>query len=593
VNRSLIGIAVAVVLVPSSASAVVMPSHHRAPARAAGVSMRDMGARWLATERQAMTAAGATVLGGPEAPAAPGAPGVGAISGQHALSTGMLVAAGDLAGKPGHDDVLDVREAEPGGFYGVTARDGLTGKALWAKALTEPSNSDVSILPERLGATGKPAVLVIASSLVEGTTTATLSIAVEGLAGKTGKPLWSHTFTGTDTSGGGSTSVPTFQNVIHDVKGPATDILVTLETTLSGGTDDQTTPAIVSGVTGKTHRPGSAFASTNGFPTFMAIPDLTGDGLDDLLVLDPSTPGLVEAEHGHSGAMAWKQSMPVDFFTGARAIGSYSHRKITDIAIIESNPAIDDAQITVLSGSNGHALWSREASDVYLLQEAGKKLEPALGLDTQEFTATTATTTSTIAYEAVSVADKVIYSKKVSARVTNPPGAGSSGNGGGLEPLGDVQPDGSLDQTLSAEADSGSARTFVNGVVDGRTGKFRSVSFDVGADGSLRKGPATDLLQVEIPGGAAQVIGRRGLTGKRYYARMVPGLHHLDGADVSGLRVTGHSCSDIALRAIGGTTNTLAMLTARGAVLWSVRFTSAEPIGGTLISHKAPKQFCV
>jgi hypothetical protein len=592
VHRSLVGAVVAVVLVPGMASAVVMPSHHRAPARAAGVTMHAMATHWLATQRQAMMAAGATVLGAPEAPAVLDAPGVGAISGQHALSTGTLVAAGNLAGKPGRDDVLDVREAEPGGLYGVTARDGLTGKVLWAKALTEPPSAVVSVLPERLGATGKPSVLVVASSLVEGTTTATLTVAVEGLAGKTGKPLWSHTFTGTDTSTA-STSVPTFQNVIHDVKGPAMDVLVTLETTLSGGAGDQTAPAIVSGVTGKAHRPGSAFASTNGFPTFTAIPDLTGDGLDDLLVLDSNTPGLVEAEHGHSGAMAWKQSMPVDFFTGATAIGSYSHRKITDIAIIESNPATDDAQITVLSGANGHALWSREAGNVYLLQKAGKKLAPALGLDTQEFTTTTATTTSTIAYEAVSVADKVIYAKKASASVTNPPGAGSSGNGGGVDPLGDVQVDGSLDQTLSAEADSGSARKIINGVVDGRTGKFRSVSFDVGADGSLRKGPATDLLQVEIPGGRAQVIGLRGLTGKRYYARMVPGPHHLDGADVSGLRVTGHSCSDIALRAIGGTTNTLAMLTARGAVLWSVRFTSADPIGGTLISHKAPKHFCV
>jgi hypothetical protein len=147
VYRSVVGIAVAVVLVPSSASAVVIPRHHSAPAHPAASSMRAVGEGWLATQRQAMTAAGATVIGAPETS------GIGAVAGMHVSSIGNLVAAGDLAGK-GHDDVLDVREAEPGGLYGVTARDGLTGKVVWAKALTEPPSAEVSILPEREGQAG-------------------------------------------------------------------------------------------------------------------------------------------------------------------------------------------------------------------------------------------------------------------------------------------------------------------------------------------------------------------------------------------------------------------------------------------------------
>jgi hypothetical protein len=528
--------------------------------------------------------------------AAPDASGKGALSGMFPVPIGQLVAAGDLSGN-GRADVLDIRGVlDESATVGITARDGRTGKPLWSTTVAIPPDGDPKVLPERLGAKGKPGVLVVDSYLVSGAT-GTKTVAIEALSGKTGKRLWSHSFVGTYGAGATSTAIPTFDGVIHDVKGPTMDALVTLETALPSAGGDQTTPVIVSGVNGSVHHPGAAVTSTAGFPSFQAIPDVTGDGLSDLLLLDPGTPGLVEAKHGHTGVVFWKRSQTVDSFTAAMAVGSYSRRSISDIAVAQSSPVDGSADITALSGHNGHKLWSRVAGGIYLLGKAGKHLQPALGLVTSSSSSTSTTSTTGLAYEAVAVTGKLIYSKHRSVKVTDPPGSTSSGSSSGLDPLGDVQPDGSLDQIgalfVSADSATKSVSVTVHGVVDGRTGRLRKVSFDTGADGSLRKGAATDLLEVELAKGKPQITARRGLTGKRYYLRTVPGLHHVEGAVVTGMRVSGNSCSDIALTTIAGTTNTVGVLSARGTVLWSVTFNSSQPTGGTLAHHKAPKHFCV
>jgi hypothetical protein len=531
----------------------------------------------------------------PSAPAAPNASGKGALSGMFELPGGELVAAGDLNGD-GRADVLDVRGlTDESSTVGITARGGRTGKPLWSKTVPVPPNGQVTVLPERLGAAGKPAVLVTDSFLGSGTT-ATQTVSLEALAGATGKRLWSRSFVGTYGASAVPTSIPTFDGVIHDVKGPAMDMLVTLETTLPSAGGDRTTPVIVSGVNGSLHHPGSAFTSTAGFPSFQAVPDMTGDRLADLLVLDPGSPGLVEAEHGHTGALFWKRSQPVDSFTSVMAIGSYSRPSSSDVAVIDGSPIGDD-DITVLSGHGGHKLWSREAGGVYLLGKAGKHLQPALGLVTVGGSSTTTTSSETIDYQAVAVSGRLIYSKRLAATVTDPPGTDGGGSGAGFNPLGDVQPDGAIDQiaSLMIEQDSPTkaASASLYGIVYGRTGAFHKVSFDVGADGSLRKGAGTDLLQVELPKGTAQIIARRGLTGKRYYARTLPGLRHLEGAIVNGLRVSGQRCSDIALTTSRGDTSTSGVLSARGVPLWRVTFDASQATGGTLQHFKAPKHYCV
>jgi hypothetical protein len=591
-HRSAIALsAVAAMLLAASGTTAAWAS--RTPDRVAPLSVRAEARQWLDAQRGALQRAHAVTFDGPDVAGARSLPSM------DRAPIGMLVSAGDL-NRDGHVDVLDLRQDYSSSTLGVTARDGRTGKALWSRTVTIPSDGQQSVLPERVGAKGKPGVLVIDSNLVSGPTTGTETetLSVEALSGPTGKRLWAHSFVGTYGTGPVSTAVPSFGAALHDVRGPAMDLLVSLETTLPAAAGDQTTPVIVSGVDGSRHRPGAAFTSTDGFPSFYAIPDVTGDGLADLLVLDPGSPGVIEAEHGHSGAVFWKRSQAVDVLTGMMAIGSYSHRSISDLAIVQYG-IFGPAEITILSGSNGHRLWSRDADDFYLVDKAGKHLKPALGLFTSSATGTSTSSSQALAYKAVSVAGKVVYNKTESVSIAALPGEIDGGSGSAFESVGDVQPDGALDQYLSLDVSSTSATKTVtknlSGIVNGRTGAFRrTVVGVVAADGSLHAGRGTDLLAEDVMKGSLRLRAWRGASGKRYYSRMVAGQHHLLNAAVSGLRVTGQPCSDIALATIGAsaTNNSVAMLSARGTVLWSVRFSAAQPTGGTLTHHKKPRRYC-
>src|ERR1700722_15608747 len=72
-----------------------------------------------------------------------------------------LGAAGDLNGAGG-GEVLDVRSAYSSvARYGITARDGRTGRALWDFRETRPLGDDMNAYVAPLGPLSKPGVLVV------------------------------------------------------------------------------------------------------------------------------------------------------------------------------------------------------------------------------------------------------------------------------------------------------------------------------------------------------------------------------------------------------------------------------------------------
>jgi hypothetical protein len=514
-----------------------------------------------------------------------------------------LLAVGDLNGDS-RRDVLDLRQSPYSptaeGLLGVTTRDGRTGRALWTRLLTEQPNDDMVVMPERLGAKGKAGILTIESyTTASGNTPVSGNLRFRALSGSRGRLLWSRTLAGSFGAGGTQASIPSLDGMFHNAKGADNSALVSLETTLPAPSGDRTAPETVSDADGSLQTPGDSFTSTTNYPSLQPIGDVNGDGLADILVLSPGSPGFERAETGNTGAQIWQSSVvPIPgILDGAMTVGHFSHRDYPDIAIEVGNFDVTPPQITVLDGRTGRVVWTRMADTLYLLGTAGKHQVPAVGLETDSEGGGSTEFSDILRFKAVTAANKVLYNKLVTVSVAMPAGPPSTGTTTNVVPLGDVEPDGSIERTVdvTVQAESGAlvnSKT-IDGYVDGRLGRFRKVNFNAEAAGSLHHGNGTDLLALDLLDGKPQLTALKGTTRTLYYKRALPALHGIQEAQVTGIRVSGQPCSDLSVATVKSTQSVLGIMSARAAWLWRVSFTQTQLTGGTLKHYKAPKHFCV
>jgi hypothetical protein len=153
-----------------------------------------------------------------------------------------------------------------------------------------------------------------------------------------------------------------------------------------------------------------------------------------------------------------------------------------------------------------------------------------------------------------------------------------------------VAPDGSQDTELRV---IGAHDSEADGVVSGIDGTIRRFRYTGRVDGSLQHGLATDLVRVRETPAGVRLNGRDGATGTTFYGRLLPGTAGVQDAFVGGLRVTGHSCSDLSMSVSTATTNVVGVLSARGHRLWTVTYASAQAVGGTRTRFRNPARFCV
>jgi len=596
-RRTVILACAVAVLAPGAASAAVPVTRHHAGESRVAMVARAEARRWPAQQRAALRSLGPVTIFSNSKAAGHARPAIATDLTQYA----SLMSAGDLTGD-GRADVLDLRQSpyRPNtGTLGITARDGRSGRPLWHRTLTESNGADITATVEPLGANGKPSILTVeffqtfsSNTLVSGT------VRLQALSGRNGGVLWTRTLTGTYSAADSESDVPTFDGMIHDAKGPTSDILVSEASTVASPSGYEVTPVVVSGVDGALHEPGSGFTSDENYPDLASIPDVNGDGLGDILALVPGAPGFEQAETGRTGTLIWKTSVaPVSLLGAAvTVIGPYSHRSYPDLAIESFLPAPPAEEVTAVEGRTGQLLWTEPDASVDLLGTAGPHHVPAVAVVTDANSSTTSTFTIGIEDQALTAAGQVLYSRTVSLSLNKPTNATSLGGSTDVERFGDVEPDGSAE--LYVNLDIEATGTGVNitrsltGYIDGRTSAFRKVMFDTGADGSLRKGKGTDLLGLTLVKGTPHLSAFSGTTLRRYYARAVPGLNGIQAAWVNGLRVSAHSCSDISLATNSGTHEVLGVLSARGRWLWRVRFTQSQPTGGMLIRSPPPKRFC-
>jgi hypothetical protein len=517
----------------------------------------------------------------------------------------QLVPAGDLDGQGG-PDVFDYRMGASHRTINaaVTARSGTTGASLWSREL--PGTKDSLTIPfpdpDLVGADGTPGVLLVEQSLPLFSDTSTITLRVRALDGA-GNLLWSRTMSGKDIISGHRetlTDVPIVMGHIHNVDEPGHNLLVDVLNgtfnirTGNGQGSDQ--PEVLAAANGSVTPLGPIAASTVDIPQALPVPDLSGDGLDDLAITNPGAS--VSAERGDTGAVVWTSTdVAVDAGAVALPIGDVSSSDgIGDLALAndaQTATGRDRQTISLIDGATGSGLWTHRADCPYRIDGVGASDRPAVGL----VTGSAGPIGSRSGLAGVTVAPRyatgrVAFRRTVRVRVKPRHPAPSGDASLDVGTFGDVQPDGAQDLLVRMAVKVGHRSRRDRGVLSGRTGRLVRQHLGVAADGSLVQGDGTDMLITHHTAHGVRLAGVDAATGAPLYRRHVASSGGMRPELAYGIRVTGHDCSDVSMSAISGTSLLVSLLDGAGDSLWSVTSTADALRGGTVHPGATPATYC-
>jgi hypothetical protein len=581
--------------------------------RSAG-SARAAGALWLASQRAALTS---QALGGAGASAESGLDvvtglecGLSSESGSGSVSSDsraaaaytrqldQLLPAGNLDGQGGRD-VLDYRVGVSGHSFrmAVTARDGDTGKALWSRV--GATNALLAPFAARVGPARVPGVLLVTETIAGSGRSLAVMVSLRGISGS-GTVLWSRRLTGQitlSTTGETLTDLPELAGLIHDKAGGVEDVLVGDANAASGlSSQGSVQPEVISSLDGSLQSRGGVLSSTTGIPEVEAVPDVSGDGLDDIAVVVPGKPGHLVTERGDTGAPIWTSgALPSSPFDDVGAVGPVTGGGAQDLVVSGLRDSFKgpSESVSLIRGSDGRVLWTHPADCVMPLQKAGRHLVGAVGLITTTEGGGRTSSTAKVVDTARSADGRVIYRKTYVASAHQLSGARSTSVEIEVSTVGDVQPDGSADIGLRMTATIGKKSETSRGVIDGRTGTLISEPSKYPTDGSLRHGRGTDLVRPRPTANGLSLTGYDGASGRQIFTTVLPGTRGLDDPVVGGLRITGHHCTDLAVSASSARKTVLGLFTATGEPRWTLAAKTSHLLGGHLKGHAVKGPDCV
>jgi hypothetical protein len=512
-----------------------------------------------------------------------------------------LEAVGQLTGRA-RPDVLDARLTQTHGRMatGVSVRDGRTGRALWTRKLTRAHQVAFPLAIAPVGPAATKGMLVsFASTKRVSATAQSVSVWIAAWSGRTGKTLWtSAPITGTVSRSSGvetDTGVPSVATTFHPHAGRIVDVLVPTESSVpasaGGAASASATATVVSGRHGAESRPYPTVTSTRSIPVLQPVADLNGDRRDDVLAIVPGHAGSLTAETGNTGRTLWTDHVSMVGFRDVSPVGRLSGGTAPDLAV-------SGRAVRLVRGRDGKPLWLKRASgpnrgipiEAYRLGPAGPSRTPAVGLVSVRQVDSASRLGDVFVVRAVSASGHVVWTRRVPATMRFFGVSGSSTLS--FESLGDVQPDGSMELGVSERLTSGTHHRTVAGTVSGRDGAFSPLVLGAPMDGSLVRGRGTDLALAASHRAHVRLSGYDGQSGARLFQTALPAPAHTSFAVATGLRVTGHRCSDIAMDVIDKRHQQTDVLSGSGAVLWQLRFGRRQAIGGHLTRYRAPTRFC-
>ena len=558
---------------------------------AAGVSPAVVNAAWTAAGRAAPT---------PTASVSSDA----AIS---AFGTGSLLLPADDMNGDGVDEVLDTRyhaEGSAGERLVLFCRDGATGAVRWRKVLGPEPDHVYLPGPQLLGPKALPGVVIADIGSVTSGQSTTVSLRLLALD-DSGAKFWSHRESGTvDSTTGAEKGLP-FPVGLDTFQTKAEDWLVARLDSPGGDNAPVTlTPERVRGTDGTVVHVGAKVTSPTGTPSLVDVPDLSGDGLADAVLVVPGTgDGTgVFARRGSDGGQIWANtSLTLNPGASAQPVGDVhasadGSPAVDDVAVSTGSPSggglglpvpIPDptapgahGQVALLDGAAGTQVWANDGDYAYPVVQAGKPLKPAVGVVTTDLTSDSTTTTATATLVTYDDTGKQIWSQSWKASTKTD----SSGDASALALvlwIGDFDADGSRDGFALVDVTSGdniaSFQTYFHGA-DGsplKTGIADPL-------GGSTTGHGDDLVVVKTHRGLIVSVHKGADNSELFRTKVghTRGVHL--GTALGAPLHDSSSCADVLVAADGAHHGAVGVLTAKGRPEWVVRFDPRTKAAGTL-----------
>lgn len=521
--------------------------------------------------------------------------------------SGFIAPAGDFD-RNGINEVIDTRYAR--GSNGASTavifvRDGSGGKVLWSRRVAVAKNHFLWPIPMRTGTGGAPGVVLLDAGFTPSSDqkSITVSLALTGLS-RLGNTFWSHRESGTlqTTDGFQMQHVPQFMGTPR-ASGTAEDVLIARvdASRKDEGTSGSLTTVKVTGARGAVVTLGPSASSTTGIPSVAAVPDVSGDRLDDIVLAIPG--GGAQARTGTDGKTVWENTA-VTLYDGAAAMpagevhpSATGKPAVADVAVGTGPPPpslLDDiglplpgsgqagphGEVALLDGADGSTVWSRTGDFAYPVLRAGAALVPALGVQTSDVDSGGDNVIETLTVTAYDAAGTELYQHGFSASVPKSDDEKAFSFGFGVAvPIGDLEPDGSAD---------GMALLFA---VSGRNSTFKEVLFH-GVDGSPLKEPSGDPLGASTTGSGDDLVDvttrtgitvtvRRGRDNRTLFTRVLPGTAGAASAYAYGAQLRPGKCADVIVSGRNTRQVFNAVLASNGQIRWQLNYPLNDLRAGT------------
>lgn len=533
-------------------------------------------------------------------------------SGAVSLDSG-LEPAGDL-NRDGVRDVLDVRYQSVGSAaerLALFARSGATGKLFWQKTVPGATGHLVIPVAQNVGV-GQPGVVLVDVGVTTKNNILTVSLRLTALD-RHGVKVWSHFESGVlngTTNGEHHLPVLIDANTFESTVTP--DLLIS-RLDAPGGKDATTTLTAVRvrGSNGSVVTLGDPVTSPVGAPYLVDVPDMSGDGLADIVIVSAGTgDGTgVFARHGVDGSPIWANtSLTLNLGATATPVGDVhasapGSPAADDVAISSGPPTggglglplpIPDptappshGTVSLLDGVSGTTVWTNTGDSAYPIHLAGSPLVPATGVVQTDITSDSTSTTATVTLTTYDDSGKQIYAATYKA--TTPTSSDGSNSAIVLvSPVGDFEPDGSIDGVVlilvSSGSNSGGTLEYFHGA-DGS-------QLDTGAAqplGASTTGQGDDLFTtVAKPRTGIVATVERATDGTVLFQRQIFKTTALSTADAYGATLHKNLCADVLVAGQGRDDAASAVLSGVGGVDWVVRFEPGSTKPGLVYHPKSP-----